>query len=145
MMATTTSVPAHASTQANVSHPSTRKEEIEKHHAAKSTEALLMMYSQSLHEYTLKLWMDSRRAAEEKSREKAGRRKQIGDGLKRKALQNAPSLGIVISMGGHIMPKSTSAPMHPSLPTSLTTPGRLGRNAAPATLLPYFDEFVDIS
>ncbi|KZT30912.1 hypothetical protein NEOLEDRAFT_1032005, partial [Neolentinus lepideus HHB14362 ss-1] len=37
----------------------------------------LALYSRSLHDYTLRLWTESRRVAEEKSRQKAQRRKQI--------------------------------------------------------------------
>ncbi|TFK56750.1 hypothetical protein OE88DRAFT_1650200 [Heliocybe sulcata] len=39
----------------------------------------LASYSRSLHDYTLRLWTESRRLAEEKARQRAQRRKQILD------------------------------------------------------------------
>ncbi|EPQ60337.1 hypothetical protein GLOTRDRAFT_28077, partial [Gloeophyllum trabeum ATCC 11539] len=44
----------------------------------------LALYSRSLHDYTLRLWTESRRVAEEKARQKATRRKQVVEEENRK-------------------------------------------------------------
>lgn len=61
----------------------------------KSELSPLALYSRSLHDYTLRLWTESRRVAEEKARQKATRRKQVVEEENRK---RATAAAVIASM-----------------------------------------------